>query len=152
MGEPFRVRSRIRFAHCDPAGIAYYPRYFELCDGAIEDWTEAVLVPRRLLHLELGLALPTVDLHATFRAPSRLGDWLDIAIVVHCVGRTSLQLSTVAHCGEEERFSTRYTQVLMRMSDARPVPWPEEWRMRIETALTFNQHAPSGGLEGEMVG
>ena len=81
MSHPFSTARQIRFGDCDPAGIAYYPRYFELCDGVVEDWCEAVLVSRRVLHLELGLALPTVDLQATFTAPSRLGDHLDISLL-----------------------------------------------------------------------
>ena len=35
MTSVFRQSRPLRFAHCDPAGIAYYPRYLELCDGAI---------------------------------------------------------------------------------------------------------------------
>ena len=27
----------IRFTHCDPAGIVFYPRYFELINGVVED-------------------------------------------------------------------------------------------------------------------
>ena len=39
----FTVTRRLRFAQCDPAGIAYYPSYFEICDQAIEDWTVATI-------------------------------------------------------------------------------------------------------------
>jgi 4-hydroxybenzoyl-CoA thioesterase len=138
MSNPFIARRQVRFAHCDPAGIAYYPRCFELCDGAVEDWCEAVLVPRRVLHLELGLALPTVDLQASFTAPCRLGDRLDIALTIHSIGRSSLQLSTLASCAGEPRFAVRYTQVLMSIAKARSVSWPDEWRARIQSL-----HAPA---------
>ena len=33
----FTTRTPLRFAHCDPAGIAYYPRYFEIVDAAAHD-------------------------------------------------------------------------------------------------------------------
>ena len=79
----FRTSLPLRFAHCDPAGIAYYPRYFELCDAAIEDWTAAVLgISRREMHVDRGLGLPTVTLTADFAMPSRLGDMLDFTITV----------------------------------------------------------------------
>lgn len=135
MTGPFRSARKIRFADCDPAGIAYYPRYFELCDGVVEDWCEAVLVSRRVLHLELGLALPTVDLRATFTAPSRLGDELDISLLVQGIGRSSLQLSIDASCKGEPRFSIRYTQVLMSIAEVSAVPWPDDWRRQIEALL-----------------
>jgi acyl-CoA thioesterase FadM len=28
----------IRFSHCDPAGIVYFPHYFGMFNGLIEDW------------------------------------------------------------------------------------------------------------------
>src|SRR3546814_2977606 len=71
----------VRFAHCDPAGIAYFPRLFELVDAAVEEWTAAAVgVARAEMHGPLRLGLPTVDLHATFAAPCRLGETLEIAV------------------------------------------------------------------------
>ncbi|RIV75696.1 acyl-CoA thioesterase [Pelagerythrobacter aerophilus] len=132
MSTRFQVSYPIRFAHCDPAGIAYYPRYFELCDAAVEEWTDTVLgVSRKTLHLEMGLALPTVDLRAGFSAPSRLGDWLDLAVVVEEVGRSSLVLAVTATSEKERRFGATFTQVLTRMKTMRPEPWPTEWRQRL---------------------
>lgn len=131
MSEPFAVRTPVRFADCDPAGIAYYPRCFEMCDAAVEDWTEAFLVPRRILHLQMALALPTVDLQASFTAPCRLGEELDLAITTQSVGRSSVRLSVSATCQGDARFAVDYTQVLMSMVSARAVPWPEDWRDRL---------------------
>ena len=28
----------IRFSHCDPAGIVYFPRAFDILNGVVEDW------------------------------------------------------------------------------------------------------------------
>ena len=28
----------IRFSHCDPAGIVYFPHYFDMFNGLVEDW------------------------------------------------------------------------------------------------------------------
>ena len=28
----------VRFSHCDPAGIVYFPHYFDIFNGLIEDW------------------------------------------------------------------------------------------------------------------
>lgn len=136
MSVPFRVRLPLRFGHCDPAGIAYYPRYFELCDAAIEDWTESALgVSRGTLHLELGLALPTVALHATFSAPSRLGDMLDIDISVRRVGKSSIDLGVEVTSGGSDRFLVSFTQVLTEMNTMKSQPWPRPWRERLMMML-----------------
>lgn len=132
----FRVTYPLRFAHCDPAGIAYYPRYFELCDAAIEDWTAAVLgASRRVMHMEQGLGLPTVDLKASFTAPSRLGDLLDIGVAVERVGRSSVDLALDISSDGEPRFAVRYVQVLTNLRENRATPWPPEMLRRIEGAI-----------------
>lgn len=132
----FRTELPLRFADCDPAGIAYYPRLFELCDAAIEDWTLAVLgVPRRVMHLDMRLALPTVTLDAEFTAVCRLGDLLAFAVNVTAVGRTSVNLRTEVTCSGERRFAVNYRQVLMRMAEHTAEPWPEDWRTRLQQEL-----------------
>ena len=34
----FKSQKLIRFQHCDPAGIVFYPQYFVLFHELIEDW------------------------------------------------------------------------------------------------------------------
>ncbi|KQS04948.1 hypothetical protein ASG11_12380 [Sphingomonas sp. Leaf357] len=136
MSRPFPARRRLRFAHCDAAGIAYYPSLFELADGVIEDWTEIVLgVPRSILHLELHRALPTVELVTSFVSVSRLGDWLDFTLRVDRLGTSSIDFVLEMRCGNEHRLTTRYTQVLIDMTTMRPLPWPNDWRARIEETM-----------------
>lgn len=132
MTRPFLARRRLRFGHCDPAGIAFYPRYFELCDGVIEDWTEEVIgVSRRVLHLDMRMAIPTVELSARFVAVSRLGDQLDFRLDVHKVGNSSIEMGMRVSCETQLRFSVHYHQVLMNMDTAKSTPWPPEWHARL---------------------
>lgn len=133
----FHVAYPLRFAHCDPAGIVFYPRYFELCDAAVEDWTPVILgVSRHTLHLEMGLGLPTVDLHAGFTAVSRLGDLLDIDVILTRVGNSSIDLSIAMSCDGEPRLTARCTQVLTDLSRMRSTPWPPEFRERLQKELS----------------
>lgn len=126
----------MRFAHCDPAGIAYYPRYFELCDAAIEDWTAAVLgIDRHTMHLDMGWGMPTVSLNAEFTAASRLGDLLEFAVGVTRVGRTSVDLAIRITCGDEPRFAVRYTQVLTDLARTQSVAWPADLSERLSREI-----------------
>ena len=128
----FVFTARVRFGHCDPAGIAYFPRLFELVDAAVEDWTAAVIgVDRAEMHGPLRLGLPTVDLHAGFTTPCRLGEQLDIEVALLALGTTSIDLDATASAGGARRFSVRLKQVLMNLDTARPTPWPEAWRARL---------------------
>ena len=129
----FTIRTPLRFAHCDPAGIAYYPRYFEIVDAAVEDWTDAALgVSRAVMHREMALGTPAVELAASFAAISRHGDLLDVAIAVREVGRTSLTLDANVTSGGEPRFEVRLKIVLMDLTTMRAKPWPDDWRTRLE--------------------
>lgn len=128
----FTVTFPLRFGHCDPAGIAFYPRYFELCDAAIEDWNAAVLGhDRRTMHLDLKLGLPTVKLQAEFSKASRLGDQLTFAISTRRVGNSSVDLDVAVSCADEARFAARYTMVLMNLMTLQSTPWPDAWRDRL---------------------
>lgn len=135
MSRPFPARHRLRFAHCDAAGIAYYPRLLEIADGVIEDWTEVVLGVPRSVFLELRRGLPTVELNTSFAHVSRLGDWLDFALHVEKLGSSSIDFALEMSCAGEHRLATRYTQVLIDLETTRPLPWPADWRARIEETM-----------------
>jgi 4-hydroxybenzoyl-CoA thioesterase len=129
----FSYRTPLRFAHCDPAGIAYYPRYFEILDAAVEDWTEVALgVSRAAMHRDMALGTPMVSLTASFAAISRHGDLLDVGIVVNEVGRTSVTLAATVTCGGEVRFGVNFKIVLMDQTRMKATPWPDDWRARLE--------------------
>lgn len=128
----FRASYPVRFAHCDAAGIGYYPRLLELVDAAVEDWTAATLgVDRAEMHGRRGLGLPTVDLRTRFERPCRLGERLSVAVDVREVGGASVVLVVTATVEGDPRFAAELTQVLMRLDAAKATPWPEEWRGRL---------------------
>lgn len=131
----FTASHPIRFAHCDPAGFAYYPALFTLADAVIEDWTAEVIgVSRRVLHLDQQRALPTVTLRATFAAPALLGEVLDFALATRALGKSSVDLDLAATCGGEARFEIAYRQVLMDMRTRRAIAWPRDWAGQLRSA------------------
>ena len=70
---------RIEWAHCDPAGIVYYPRYFEMFDTSTHHLFERAGWKKIDLLREFEIVgYPMVDTRAKFVASSRFGD--DIVI------------------------------------------------------------------------
>lgn len=125
----------VRFAHCDPAGFAYYPSLFTLADAVIEDWTAEVIgVSRRELHLGQHRALPTVTMNATFTSPALLGEMLDFVLATRAVGTSSVDFDLDVTCGGEPRFAVAYRQVLMDMRSRRAITWPPEWAERLRSS------------------
>ncbi len=72
----FEFKHPVLFQHCDPAGMVFHPRYFEMVNACVETWfADKLLVSFKRLHLELGLSVPTVSTQTNFCAPSRLGTY-----------------------------------------------------------------------------
>jgi 4-hydroxybenzoyl-CoA thioesterase len=136
----FRHPIQIRWGDCDPAGIVYFPRFFERFHDAMEHWFGAALgVPYDSLIMTRRLGLPSVHTEADFRAPCRFGDRLVVELRVPKLGRTSIELAyRVMAPGEAgPRLTGKTVCALMdldptRSTHARAVPWPDELRAGIE--------------------
>lgn len=131
----FTVSHRVRFQHCDPAGIVFYPRYFEMINAVVEDWFAAMGMPFARMHGAEGAGVPTVAVSAEFPAASRLGDVLDFTLTVARLGRTSAELRIEARCGDELRLRARPVLVWIDAQRMQARPWPEALRCRIEQTM-----------------
>lgn len=122
---------RIEFNHCDPAGIVFYPRYFEMTNSVTENfYREVVKYPFEAM-MPVREGVPMAGLEARYHAPSRLGEVLNWTLTVTKLGRSSLGLQLEAHCDGVLRVSFALTQVYVG-GDGRPKPWSEEIRARLE--------------------
>lgn len=66
---------RVEWGDCDPAGIVYFPRYFEYFDMCTRALFERAGFSKRDLIKTYGIAgIPVVDLKARFQVPSRFGE------------------------------------------------------------------------------
>jgi len=98
MSQPrhFQRPHRIRFAECDPAGIVFYPQYFVLFNGLVEDWIDHLLPEMGGFAGTIGeqrCGLPVVRLEAEFKAISRMGDDVVLSLDVTHLGHKSLTLA-----------------------------------------------------------
>jgi len=122
-----------RHGQCDPAGIVYTPKFFDVFNQAIEAWFcerlglnyYDLLGPRRL---GLGYAQAS----AVFFAPCRMGDQVDIFIRVEKIGTSSYSLTLHAMKGDTEALRGEYTTVTTSLDTMRPIPIPAD----IKDALT----------------
>lgn len=81
----------VRFGDCDPAGIVYFPRFFDWFHQAMETWfAERLGRPYADVVQEVGF--PAVHTEADFKAPCRMGEALIIALSVGQLGRSSFKL------------------------------------------------------------
>ena len=123
----------VRFQHCDPAGIVFFPRYYEMLNLTIERFFEdEVGLSFHRMHLDEGLGVPTVRIETEFRAVSRLEDRLRIDLAIERVGGSSVRFHLAVR-GEdgETRVETRHTLVAIDMATKRSTRWPEALGARL---------------------
>ncbi|WP_440997228.1 acyl-CoA thioesterase [Arhodomonas sp. SL1] len=99
-----RTSREVGFQHCDPAGIVFYPRYFEMLEEIITAWiteladagTEAALLRERRE------APRITNLECRFARPTLLGDVIDFEIDVVEAGAERVRLAyRVVRDGDE---------------------------------------------------
>jgi 4-hydroxybenzoyl-CoA thioesterase len=85
----------IVWGDCDPAGIVYYPRYFEMFDAATTALFERALGMRKIAWTKAYgiVGIPMVETGARFIVPSRYGDTVEIATKVTEIGRSSFKVA-----------------------------------------------------------
>ena len=111
----FERERTIRFSHCDPAGIVFFPQYLVMFNDLVESWvTESLGIPYAALIGTRRVGLPTVSLQVDFSAPSRMGDVVTLGLGVERVGGASIVLTLGCRLGDEQRV--RMTQVLVTTS------------------------------------
>lgn len=132
----FEFEQKVLFKHCDPAGIVFYPRYFEMMNDCMEAFFEHGLkMPFETFVSDGGV--PTAQIETRFVAPSRHGDILILRLIPTRIGRSSLGYEMRAFCGDELRFDTTSTLVHVN-NQLGAAPWPEDVRARL---LGFKEDA-----------
>ncbi|NMF97914.2 acyl-CoA thioesterase [Aromatoleum toluolicum] len=122
----------VRFAHCDPAGIVFYPQYFVLLNGLVEDWlTDGLGTSFADMIMRRRLGIPTVRMDCTFTRPSTLGDTLVLGLTVTRIGGRSIGLDVQGRVGEELRLRARQTLVTLDLETMKSVPIPADIRDRL---------------------
>ena len=126
---------RIRFSDCDPAGIVFYPQYFVMFNGLVEDWVnEGLGLSYHGFVAERRIGLPTVHLDADFKAVSPLGDLVALQLSVEKLGRTSLTLQ-VQCAGRDHgdvRIAMHQVIVTTSLDTHRAIEIPADLRAAIE--------------------
>ena len=103
---------RIEWCDCDPAGIIFYPRYFEMFDTSTTVLIERALGMNKIDYLKAYAFAghPLVETRARFRVPTRFGDEVAIETALIECGRSSFKVEhrlTKAGALAVEGFETR---------------------------------------------
>ena len=132
MAGRFEQTVRVRFGHCDPAGIVFYPQILVLFNALVEDWVDQALgISYAGLIGQRRIGLPTVRLEVDFRAVSRMGEDLVFGLAVDRLGTRSLTLAIDVRHGDETRVTARVVLVSTDLDSHRAVALPADLRTAV---------------------
>ena len=128
----FRAVHPIRFSHCDPGGIVYFPHFFDFINATVEDWCdEAIETPFETHLLQKRMGLPVVATRCEFFRPSHIGDRLEMELAIARLGRSTIDFQIAGKAGGEERLRARHVIAMVSLENHRPVPLPETLRTKV---------------------
>jgi len=137
----FRSRHLVRFAYCDPAGVMFYPRFFDLLNATLEDWFQSgIACPFGGEFMgERNLRIPALSITAEFLRACRMGEFLDFDLWVTRLGRSSLGLALAGSVAGESRLRASWTVCIIDFATFKSTPIPADLRARMQAFL----HSPS---------
>ena len=135
----FECDKLIRFHHCDPAGIVFYPQYFVLFNELVEDWfNQGLGIDFARFHVEQGMGVPMGSIVCRFLSPSKVGEMLHLSLSINRIGKSSLELHVSGKSGGETRVQATLTLVLASLETRRSLPFPQDLRTKLEGYLLPN--------------
>ena len=137
MTAPFVSEVEVRFRHCDPAGIVFYPRYFEMINDFVEEWFDKGMgLPFRALHVDRQIGTPLASVQCDFTAPSRWHEKLRQELAVRCIGGASFG-ADVRFVGPDgaTRLKAALTIVTVNLRTMRSTAIPDDLRQRMQAFL-----------------
>jgi 4-hydroxybenzoyl-CoA thioesterase len=106
---------RIEWGDCDPAGIVFYPRYFEWFDACTLALFQAAGSLKGDLEARQGIAIPMVDLRSRFLIPSGFGEELIFETTITRFGRSSFDILHRVLKGADLAVECTETRVWIRI-------------------------------------
>lgn len=145
IGKTFYSEQLVRFAHCDPAGIVFYPQYFIMFNNLIEDWFNNGLGLDYAQYItEHRLGFPIVNLQCNFETPSKIGDKITFGLTLEHLGKSSMKLMVTCSDKGVTRLVANKVLVAMHLDRGCAVPIPDDLRELMQAfqdgRLDINSH------------
>ena len=141
----FTTQKRVRFHHCDPAGIVFYPQFFYLLHEVQEDFLAHIGFPEHIL-IASGMGVPIVDMKTEFLGMCRNGDLLTMTLELTRIGGASLGMHYEIHAFTQTPYAQGAIKlradgvvVYSEVPQGKPVRIPDDLRSAL---LPYLQTTP----------
>ena len=133
----FTTPKKIRFHHCDPAGIVFYPQFFYLLHEAQEDFFAHIGFPEHDM-INAGHGVPIVDLKTRFLGMCRNGDDININLTLSKLGHSSIAMDYDIIGSGQVRLRASGVVVYSTVPAGKPVRIPDDLRQALRPYLQNN--------------
>ncbi len=143
MGQPLSHHLRVRYAECDPQGVAFNSHYLVYFDTSLTELWRAAFGGYRAV-MDRGLDVVVAEAQLRFRAPARFDELLTLEMSVTRLGETSI---TSAHRISREAdliVEGVMRHVLVDLSTLTKTPVPEWIREGLAPWTVEERQEPAG--------
>jgi acyl-CoA thioester hydrolase len=127
------VRLRARFAETDAMRIVHHTEYFVWFEVARTELLRSIGLPYTEIQRR-GFNTPLVEAFASYKAPARYDDEVEVKISAGRIGRSSLRLEyEVVKLPGGELLCTGHTVHVMVGGDGKPKKIPDDLRERLSS-------------------
>lgn len=132
----FTVRRDIRFSDSDPAGIVFYAEFFRMFNDLFEDWL--------VKHLDIDFAhqfqveqrmFPLVHVEVDFKEARKMGQIMDLTLILTRLGRSSICYDIVGHDDGLEVLRGTFVTVVASKKSMGTIEIPPDIRAPMEAYL-----------------
>jgi acyl-CoA thioester hydrolase len=127
---------RIRYADTDQMKFAYYGKFFEYFEQGRSDMLRSIGLPYTRVE-EMGLFLPVIEAHASYKKAARYDDLLHVVTVLRDtpVARVRLDYEVYKE-GEKDLLAEGYTiHTFVNAATGKPTRAPAQFVEAIEKAI-----------------
>lgn len=117
----YRTTRRVEFADTDMAGIVHFSRFFVYMEIAEHELLRSLLGTEAHFHYQgMEIGWPRAKATCSFISPARLGDVLEIRVLVRRKGKRSMTYGFEISCGERRIAEGEVITICCRM-DQQPM-------------------------------
>jgi len=124
---PFVHRLRVRFHECDPQGVVFNAHYFMYFDVALTEMWRAAFGSYNTV-VDEGTDIVVVEASATYRAPARFDEEIEIELGIARLGATSMTMSAAVRREGDLLVEGRLVHVFVDPTTMAKQPIPDRVR------------------------